>query len=161
MFTRNDYIRYFEELSHVERKMIYVASDTMVQLNDPHVKNSLSRVVADEAKHYSYLLELLADSLDLGATREQRLSRRENSLGQVELKSIGGEGSGLESRGYCVNLSRGGICLESATQFQQGDQYLLRIKLYDNAGAVMERKGRVVWVREILDFHIGGIVFEV
>jgi hypothetical protein len=158
MFTREDYLRYFEELAHIERKMIYIVNDAVAQLGDQRVINSLRRVAADEAKHYSFILELMSAYLESGKPGEKRLSAREHALGVVDLM---GPTPGAGSRGYCSNLSKTGMCLESAKSFQPGEEYSFKIKLYDQPGTPLERQGRVVWVREVLDFYIGGISFEV
>lgn len=160
MFTKEDYIRYFEDLSHVERKMIYMVNGAIAQLSDPQVINSLNRVAADEAKHYSYILDLLSTHLDLKERGERRISSRTNSLGQVELTPVQAADKRGMFRGYCANLSPTGICVESIKPFQTNEEYALKVNLYESAGPVLERKGKVVWAREILDFFICGIVFE-
>lgn len=160
MFTREDYIRYFEQLAHVERKMIYIVNDTIAQLTDERIINSLRKIAADEVKHYSFILDLLATQLEFGKNSEQRLSARESALGSVDLTPAEGAGSSSGFRGYCSNLSKTGMCLESARPFRPGENYNLNIRPYDSSGPVLERRGRVVWMREILDFYIGGIVFD-
>jgi hypothetical protein len=161
MFTREDYIRYFEQLAHVERKMIYIVNDTIAQLSDERIINRLRKVAADEAKHYSFILDLLATQLEFGKNSEQRLSAREHALGPVDLTPLENAGSASGFRGYCSNLSKTGMCLESARPFRPGENYNFNIKPYDHHGPALERKGRVVWMREILDFYIGGIAFNV
>ena len=160
MFTREDYVRYFEQLAHIERKMIYLVNDTVAQLTDQRVINNLRRVAADEAKHYSFILALLATHFEFTERGEHRLSVREHTLGPVDLEVLGGSTSGGGFRGYCSNLSKTGMCLESPNSFQPGEIYSLKIMPYDHRGPALERKGRVVWMREILDFYIGGIKFE-
>jgi hypothetical protein len=160
MFTREDYIRYFEELAHVERKMIYLVNDTIAQLNDKRILHNLERVAADEAKHYSFILDLLATHLEFNEHGEHRLNARAHTLGPVDLEDLESSASGAGFRGYCSNLSKTGMCLESAKSFRPGERYSLKMKPYDPHGPVLERKGRVVWAREILDFYIGGIKFE-
>lgn len=160
MFTRKDYIRYFEELAHVERKMIYLVNDAIAQLSDRRVINGLRKVSADEGKHYALILDLLARQLELGESSEQRLNERENALGSVELTPLEEACSSAGFRGYCSNLSKTGMCLESAKPFRPGEKYTLNIKPYDPHEPALERKGRVIWMREILDFYIGGIEFE-
>ncbi len=160
MFTREDYIRYFEQLAHVERRMIYLVNDTIAQLSDESIINNLRKVAADEVKHYSLILDLLAAQLEFGKNSEQRLSARENALGPVDLIPLEGAGSSSGFRGYCSNLSKTGMCLESEKSFHSGEKYTLKIKPYNHPVPVLERKGRVVWMREILHFYIGGIVFE-
>jgi hypothetical protein len=160
MFTREDYIRYFEQLAHVERKMIYLVNDMVAQLSDEQVINNLRRIAADEAKHYTFILDLLSAHLEFSKHGEHRLSVRAHTLGPVDLTVSGGAASGGGFRGYCSNLSKNGMCLESSQSFQPGETYSLKIMPYDHHGPALERKGRVVWMREILDFYIGGIAFE-
>jgi len=159
MFTREDYVRYFSEIAHVERRMIYFTNDTIAQLSNERIINNIRRVAADEVKHYSFVLDLLAAELGFGKNSEQRLNARGNSLGPVDLTRLGSDpGSGF--RGYCANLSPMGMCLESAKPFHPGEQYTFKFEPYDHREPAFERKGRVVWMREILDFYIGGIAFD-
>ena len=161
MFTKKDYIRYFEEISRVERKMIYLTNEMISKLKDEKVINALRRIAADEAKHYSFVLDLLATHLDLHESQNRRLSGREHALGLVDLKVIeGSQKPGSEFQGYCSNLSKTGMCFESAQSFEPGDNLLLKVKLYDSPDPALEHKGSVVWMRKIMDFYIGGIAFD-
>lgn len=157
MFTREDYIRYFEELLQVEKKMIYFVNDMIAQLKEPRLIHNLERIAADEAKHYSFIQDLLAAHLEFSQHGEKRLNVRAHTLGPVDLEPLDGSAG---FRGYCSNFSKTGMCLESSRPFHPGEKYSLKIKPSDHSGPALEKKGRVVWMREILNFYIGGIAFE-
>lgn len=161
MFTKQDYIHYFEQLGHVERYMLCNISNMLVRLTDPQIKNALQKISEDEIKHYAFVLGVFAWALEPDRVQERRMSAREHSLGTVGIQSLEKENH-APFQGYCVNLSKNGICLESVQTFRAGEHVLMKIKWYNRSDADIERSGKFIWAKEIVPgFFISGVEFDI
>jgi hypothetical protein len=157
MFTREDYEKYFFQIAHVERKMVYGVYDLASELDEPSLMGVLRKVGDDEVRHYGQVLKMLKLSLGFSQT-ENRREPREYYLGTVLLKSVQ-ESAGGEIKAYCVNLSKTGICLESAQELPVDQVRDLEIRLF-NQDPLSNRQGRIIWNKQVEPgLYIGGIQF--
>jgi hypothetical protein len=159
MFTREDYEKYFDQIARIERKMIYRAYDLGREVDDPLIVRILKKIGDDEVRHYGYVLKM--NKIVFGSEREEnRREPREYYLGTILLREAQ-DHAGREIKAYCVNLSKGGICLECMEDLLVGGAWNLEMRLFDK-DEVMMRRGRVIWSKEVEpNFFISGIAFEV
>jgi len=157
MFTREDYEKYFFQIAHIERKMVYDVHDLAGEIDELSVTGVLRKVGDDEVRHYGQVLKMLKLGLDVART-EKRRDPREYYLGIVRL--VGGGDSAVEGgNAYCVNLSRTGICLESAQELPVDQVRDLEIRLF-NQDPLPNRQGRIIWNKQVEPgLYIGGIQF--
>jgi len=157
MFTKEDYEKYFDQIAHVERKMIYGVYDLAREVDDTPIARVLQRVGDDEIRHYGLVLKMLRMA-DPGRP-ESRREIREHYLGTIHLKDIQNPASG-EIHARCVNLSKIGICLECKEDLPISGVWDLEIQLFDKNEKIT-RRGRVIWSKNIEpDFYISGLEFE-
>jgi hypothetical protein len=158
MFTDKDYDDYFDQIARVERKMVYGAYDLGREIDEPSLLRVLEKIGDDEVRHYGYVLKMLRE-IGSPARSEKRCETREYCLGTIRLKRPQSpSGDGIKA--YCVNVSKTGVCLESAAELSSGEVCELAIHLFGK-GEVISRQGKVVWSKEVEPgFYISGIVFE-
>lgn len=164
MFTREDFIEYFEQISMLERDMVYRMFRLRALAKDKNLTEALSPIFEDEIRHYTYA-RLVLDSILVGDIYEGRKHRRQHSFGEILIKA-----NDLEKPVYakCVDLSRGGVGIESAQSLKIGQAVEVWIDLY-REGKTVYSKGKVMWMREIKftilggskeHFYLGGIKFD-
>lgn len=155
MFSRQDYLKYFDQIAHVERKMIYGTYDLGLEVDDPAITRVLQKIGDDEVRHYGYVLKMLREITGEEHV-ESRGEPREYCLGVILLRNAEGQ----RNRAYCVNLSKSGICLESERELPVGTIWDLEIQLFGKAEA-LTRRGKIVWSKKMEEqFYIHGIAFE-
>ncbi len=156
MFTREDYEKYFLQVAHVERKMVFGVYDLAREIDEPSLIKLLQKIGEDEIRHYGQVLKMLKLSLNFDHPETRRESR--DYYGTVSLGS-GQDPTGKGIKAYCVNLSKTGICLESTQELPVAQVLDLEIRLF-NKTPVLKRQGRIVWSKKIeQDFYIGGMEF--
>jgi rubrerythrin len=64
MFTKADYIEYFEQIAAVEKDMMLKVQKAIKSIDDKDICATLKSVSEDEARHYAYVKELI-DALEL------------------------------------------------------------------------------------------------
>lgn len=157
MFTKEDYDRYFEQIAHVERKMIYGVYDLAREIDEPSISRILQRVGDDEVRHYGQVLKMLKMA-DPGHS-ESRREVRESYLGTILLKNSQDLSLG-EINARCVNFSKIGVCLECKKDLPVSGVWDLQIQLFDKKEKIIQR-GRIIWSKNIEpDFYISGFEFE-
>jgi hypothetical protein len=157
MFIKGDYESYFEQIAHVERKMVYGVYELARQIEDPAITGALNKIGDDEVRHYGYVLKMLEVTKD-PARPEHRREPRTYCLGMIRLRKIEDEAGEVGAR--CVNLSANGICLESAEALLPGSAWELEIRFFDK-NEVIGRHGRVVWCKEVeTGLFMSGIEFR-
>lgn len=157
MFTRQDYIDYFDQIARVERKMIYGVHDLAEQLQVSEWARILQKIGGDEIRHYGYILKIIP-LIDDPKQFEQRRVSRKYCLGNIKMHRWK-DSRGEKITTYCVNLSKTGVCLEGNQAFLPGEKWELEIHLFGKKSA-MVRRGKVVWSKEIEpDFSMAGISF--
>lgn len=155
MFTKADYMKYFDQLARVERKMIYRTLDLEREIADPSVKRVLQKIGDDEVRHYGYILKLVHQ---LEGSEEQggRRKTREYGLGGVLLHA---KTPAQKKRAYCVNMSETGICLEYENDYPLTGEWELAIRLFGNKETI-HRRARFIWSKEAEPcFYVGGMEF--
>lgn len=157
MFTRADYERYFDEIARVERKMVYKSYDLCRELDEPVLVQALRKIGDDEIRHYGMVLKMLRHIAD-PERMEKRFEARDYALGTIAMKGPDGQ-SPREVHAYCVNLSKGGICLECEQELFAGNVWQLEIRSFDGED-VLTRRAKVVWRKQIEpDFYIAGFAY--
>lgn len=155
MFTKQDYIGYFEAVEIQERTMIYRLYDFLQTLSEGYLKEALTEVANDEVVHYSFLKNLLNTVLREG--QDQRRWQRKNAFGVVSI-AIADEKGAREM--YIVDASDGGLCIEGPAAISAGTRVDVRGETFKKDKRFI-RPARVVWVRKILPEHyICGLDFE-
>jgi hypothetical protein len=155
MFTNNDYKEYFEQIARVERAMIYDLQDLVLIMKDGKNKKILENITDDEVRHYSYILKIF-NSFLFENVSEKRQHVRTHSLGRVVLENIKNKDI---IKGHCVDISDGGVRIETDKKIDVNDKFNLEIGLYNNSDKI-KCLGRLVWVKEIENEGcIGGIEF--
>jgi 2-phosphoglycerate kinase len=59
MFTKQDYIEYFRQIASIEKEMMLKCEHDLGLIEDPDVGGQIRDVMNDEARHYSYVNEIL------------------------------------------------------------------------------------------------------
>jgi rubrerythrin len=59
MFTKSDYIEYFEQIADVEKDMMLKLENELKMVEDAYIRGELLAVAKDEARHYAYVKEIL------------------------------------------------------------------------------------------------------
>ena len=161
MPSKQDCSHFFEKVAYLERKMIYGVMDALTDLEDVYVVRALQRVAGEELKHYAMILDLLQMKfLTEKSERDRRLVNRTSGLGAVHLIPKVRR-KGPERDVFCVDLTFLGMCFESDHQFTIGEEYQVRILLFDKSEPVTA-SGKIVWGKEILPgVFMFGMQFDV
>lgn len=155
MLTKKDYQRYIDILETEERKMLFYAYGLISVVKDKNLRALLQAIAKGSAKNYG-IIKRINDVL-IGKYVEKRSHNREVSLGKVMLKKIK---CSLRVEGICVDVSGGGVGIESKQFLKKGDQFDVFITFYGNRREI-HRQGKVVWTKRIdKDLSICGIQFE-
>jgi hypothetical protein len=144
MFTKQDYVEYFQQIASVERMMIYRVSDILLEMENMDMRSPLESLLEDEKKHYSIVLGIFDDLL-LEDQDDRRKFRREHFLGKVKMK-VNDSGENLE--GYCVNISEGGICIEFDEHIYPDALVELWIDFFDGRES-QHHVGKLAWSVEL------------
>ncbi len=156
MFTRGDYKEYFSSILEKERDMIFSVADIRSSISDEEALKILEIIINDEIKHYSYVAGLFENLLLQGKV-EKRKFRRQHSLGDAWVRDLKTK---EEIKARCVNVSEGGICIESDKPLEVGNLFEVAIEFYDGSEPV-RRVGKLVWYKEVIaKLNIGGIEFK-
>lgn len=158
MFTKEDYVTYFDQIARVERKMIHSVYDLLSKLSGPEVARVLEKIGDDEVRHYGYVFKIFPL---IGGRREleKRRVSREYCTGAILLRHFQ-DRTDEGVKAYCVNLSNEGICLECDRALKPGEEWDLEVRLFDKNDAIV-RHGKTVWSKEVEPgLYISGIVFN-
>ena len=156
MFTKADYVNYFDQLARVERKMIYRSYDLGLEVADVTVARVLKKIGDDEVRHYGYVMKMLRH-IEAPGVLEKRRQAREYCLGILRLSFPGSQANELKA--YCVNFSDHGVCLEYEQSEPVEATCDLVIHLFGKEEA-LRRRGKFVWSKEVEPgFHIAGVEF--
>ena len=63
MFTKQDYIEYFRQIASIEKEMMLKCENDLGLIEDPDIRGQIRDVINDEARHCSYVKEIL-DALE-------------------------------------------------------------------------------------------------
>lgn len=163
MFTKEDYRDYFSQISLVERAMVYRLHRLIAKIDDKEIHRTASRIIKGEKRHYTYVLSAL-ESHFFDTADERRKYRRETSFGDVSIMQPGGA---VKSEARCVDISSGGVGLESDVPLKAGDRFRVRINFYSKKEP-LDRTGKIAWTEEIkidlpsgdmLHFYMAGMQF--
>ncbi|MFH0986332.1 MAG: PilZ domain-containing protein [Candidatus Omnitrophota bacterium] len=156
MFTKADYVNYFDQIARVERKMIYRSYDLGLEVADVTMSRVLKKIGDDEVRHYGHILKVLR-YIEVPGALEKRRQAREYCLGTLQLSFPEPEAN--ELRAYCVNLSDRGVCVEYEQSHHVEGTCDLVIHLFGKEDA-LRRRGKFVWSKEVEPgFHIAGVEF--
>ncbi len=144
MFTREDYLNYFESIVLMEKKMVYLVADIITQLTDESIMRALEKVGADEYRHYDSMMKVIVDVLYQGEYNKQ-LELNAYSLGEVVLKS---KSNNTEIVGYGVTVSDKGFGLVTEQPLDVDAQYEVSGALYDDFSEIT-RLCNVQWSKEL------------
>ena len=145
MFTRSEYLKYFELLALKERAMIYNVHDLMKSIQDKTFITNIKKIAIDEIQHYSYI-QWMMNALELEkGFGEKRKHRREIIFGNIKMVHVENY-SHLKAR--CINISVSGMCIESAQPLINGDSFEFMIDLYDK-DETLHFFGKIVWAIKI------------
>jgi len=159
MFSKRDYIQYFEQIACMERKMIYRVTDLVAEVEDVYVVGVLKGMSSDAMRRYSLISDLLQSRSFSESAADKRLVNRRSALGKVRLV-YKERGLFQELQAYCVNFSHQGMCFESEHRVDVGAHFEVSIALFEQ-DEPMRCTGKVVWVREILPgFFLAGMRFD-
>ena len=61
MFTKADYLEYFQQIASFEQEMIFKLDRCIKLIDDDDIRLRLKAVSADEARHYSFIREIIDD----------------------------------------------------------------------------------------------------
>lgn len=159
MFSKQDYIQYFEQIACLERKKIHRTTDLLGLVRDAYVSGIMKGLCADAGRRYSLIADLLESKSFSSNVADKRLVNRRSALGKVRLiyKEMG---LFKELAAYCVNFSHQGLCFESEHPMTVGAHYEVRISLFEEAEPIT-CKGKIKWVKEILPgFFVAGMQFD-
>ena len=59
MFTKSDYIEYFQQIASVEREMMLKLENDLKVVDDADIRAQLKAVMEDESRHYAYVKEII------------------------------------------------------------------------------------------------------
>ncbi|MBF0384988.1 MAG: PilZ domain-containing protein [Candidatus Omnitrophica bacterium] len=147
MYTKQDVIEYFQQVSLKERDMIFELQDTMVMLEDKELIARLKVIADDEVRHYALAQKTI--TAIMGAALERRLWERKYILGTATLRGLE---EAREIRARCVDMSFGGICidLEASEYLISGKRYQIKVEFFDKTVPI-NRVGKVRWIEKIND----------
>jgi len=159
MLSKNDHVRYFEQIACLERQKVYRLFDLLHDLADVYVVKFLSGMLADAQDLYGRILSILQlESLAEGGA-DKRLVNRRSALGKVRLL-FSERGTTQEISACCVNYTHQGLCFESANRVAVGAQYEVLISLFDQK-ETMRCTGKIAWVKETFPgFFTAGMQFD-
>lgn len=153
MFTKEDYKEYFEQIGRLERAMIFIGEDLLQLLEDAKIRSIIDNLVRDESRHYAYIKSIF-NSLLLADETDKRKYMREHSLGIVLISNKQGS---VNAR--CIDISKGGIKIETDQAIYAGDNFKFHISLYGKKEEEM-RSGKLIWVKKIdAGCYVGGVQF--
>ncbi len=143
MFTREDYQSYFSQIAKFEKAMVLSSHEIAGLVDDKYIKSSVDNIFHDEVRHYAYAREVL-DFLSNSEQIDRRQYKREYSLGDVLIDF----GKPVPYSALCLDISEGGIKMESSRDFTKGQVLKLEIKLYEKK-EIIRHSARVVWSTRI------------
>ncbi|EKD26550.1 MAG: hypothetical protein ACD_79C01130G0006 [uncultured bacterium] len=156
MFTREDYIEYFENIASKERSMVYKINELIPKIQDEYLKNALSIILLEEMYHHKLISILF--SKYIYPKIEARKIERDYALGDALLKNIE---TGLTIKIRCLDISLSGIGIETELQMKIGDAYEINLHLFDGGKTIHLSNGKLKWFRKSSStFYKGGIEFE-
>jgi rubrerythrin len=59
MFTRTDYLEYFQQIAAIEKEMMLHLENILKVTEDIGIKAQLKEVAEDESRHYAYVKEVI------------------------------------------------------------------------------------------------------
>ena len=59
MFTKDDYIDYFQQIAAIEKEMMLYLENILKVTEDIGIRAQLKEVAEDESKHYAYVKEII------------------------------------------------------------------------------------------------------
>lgn len=154
MFSKNDYLSYFEKIASIERVMIYRINDILLKVEDKEISNNLRQIVSDKIAHYAYVLTIIEGFGIKENMINKRTYGRDHFLGKVRIRV---KDTDQDIYGYCVNISPTGACIELDHEFNAEDQAELWFSFYYNRKEEYHQ-GEFVWEQKITPQNIVGNV---
>ena len=142
MFTRDDYIDYFEQISSHERAMAFKQYQIIERIQDEEIIATLKSILKDEVRH-NHIVGMLFDRYIKPAI-ENRRSERDRTLGSITFHEVDAD---RELTGFCLDISMGGSCIQTKTAVSEGLQVELTIFLIDRQTEI-KRRGIIQWCRQ-------------
>ena len=178
MFSKQDREQYFQKVLAHERAIGHKIQELFQAMKDSELKGSIDEILLDETKHgsfsillygvlqgvfeeesqaYSFIRKFLDSILPSTDNSEKRRFVREPLLGRAKMRDLE---TGEEYHVRCMDISPAGVGIENDKVLSVGRSYSMEIKLYRHS-TLMERIGRLMWVKEVIPgIYIGGIQFE-
>lgn len=155
MFTRQEYLEYFESVEIQERTMVYRLYNFLPKVKEPYLVSAFEGILGDEIGHYAYLKKMLNKLFR--NHEEDRRWEREHTFGLVEVKD--NETNQIHSL-YIVDSSEGGMCLEGEVGLKIDTRVHVLGETFSK-DKHFNKNATVVWSRKILSEHyICGVRFE-
>ena len=144
MFTREDYLNYFESIALMEKKMLYNIANLIPLLKDESVIRVLEKVGSDEFKHYDHIVRVIIDVLYQGEYNKE-LELNAYSLGEVILKR---KSDNSQIIGYGITVTGNGFGLVTEQPLDVDAQYEVSGALYNDFSEITP-VCNVQWIREL------------
>lgn len=154
MFTKEDYIEYFELIAETELTMVYSIKEVESKISDPHIKNILDSIFKDELNHYKIINELF-DAF-IRPVIEARKYKREPFLGEVVCRNTRTD---EQIKARCLDYSLQGIGIETDKHLNTDDEFELWIVFFEGKKP-LHRYAKLKWFKKSTStLHKGGFEF--
>ena len=155
MFTKAEYIEYFEMIAEKERAMVFNLTWLMSRISDRELLEELEPMLRDELRHH----EVVGDLIDriIKPLHEGRVGVRRRLLGDALLRD---PASDRVLSCQCLDVSAGGLCVQLSDEVEQGGSFEVEVRFCASAKPFAARV-RVAWCREAGEaFYKAGLQFE-
>ncbi|MDD5438789.1 MAG: PilZ domain-containing protein [Candidatus Omnitrophica bacterium] len=164
MFTKKDYREYFEQISVLERGMIYAQYRLKAQTDDTRIISVCDTIIEDEVKHYRYARFIL-ESFFFDDADERRLYQRRFCIGDMTMMAAGRDRP-VSAR--CIDISPAGLGFEGDEPLYPGADITVSMESY-NGKVSVKCQARIVWMKpltlvppkgEKITVFLGGMQFK-
>ena len=139
MFTKADYVEYFELLAEKDRDMVFALQKLILQISDETVLNILQELLGQQMRHHGVVGDLFDRVLKPAIDNRQH--KRDRTLGDVKLRNLD-TGETLPCR--CLDVSLGGLCIELSKDLPQG-MYLDAEVRFSDSRRPLYRRAQIMW----------------
>jgi hypothetical protein len=155
MFTRADYMDYFQLLAEKERAMVFHLQKLVGEISDEYILGIFQDLLREERLHYEAVGELFAKLFKPAIDKRQHT--RDWSLGDVKLRNLD---SGETMACRCIDVSPGGMSIELSRDVPQGLLFDVEVRFFDARRPVF-RRARSAWTcRTDAGQYKAGLQFE-
>jgi hypothetical protein len=128
MFTKADYLNYVDMLADKERAMVFGLQCLLDRVSDEQLAEQLRSLVLEKQETYQEVSGLFCRLFGL-------------SLGEAKLRNLA-TGEAITCR--CLDISLGGMCVESAAELPQNALFALEVRFFESRRPLM-RRATVRW----------------